>query len=104
VGKSRDVSSDGVKRRNACPTQQAESSIKESRQGERMMQIEVPTFRHRDRFRLHTNGLKGSVVTLFWSERHGKTAYIVLFDQHASITLIWNLEQVADQMMGRAGT
>jgi hypothetical protein len=63
------------------------------------MQIEAPTFGPRDRFRLQMNGRKGMVVTAFWSQRHQKTAYLVLYDQQKSISLLWNLEQAADKML-----
>jgi hypothetical protein len=63
------------------------------------MKIEAPAFGPYDRFRLHKNGRKGTVVTTFWSPRHRKTAYIVFFEQQQTISLLWNLEQAADKWM-----
>lgn len=63
----------------------------------RSMEREGPVFGLWDRFRLHRSGRKGGVVVKFWSQRHRKTAYIVVYEHQGSISLIWNLEQVADQ-------
>ena len=63
------------------------------------MAIEAPAFGAADRFRVRANGRKGRVVTVFWSERHRKTAYIVFYERQRSIRLIWNLEQVADKLV-----
>ncbi len=61
------------------------------------MNVEAPVFGLGDRFRLHSNGRKGRVITKFLSQRHRKTAYIVLYENQRTVTLIWNLEQVADK-------